>query len=180
YDPLDVVDANRPTSHIKELVKNKNFICYFNSGSRENWRTYAKNYAAGDYGASWDPEWEGENWMNVESGNSREIIEKETTKTASATCPRSEYVSFFKFIASVAYNNDMAIRLKNGQAMIADNLSDIDFVVNKQCYKYGECYNYKPTTKANKAVVYFEYETRSFTVLTWQTLICLLCLSRGC
>jgi hypothetical protein len=77
--------------------------------------------------------------------------------------PRSEYVNFFKFMAGVAHKNNIAIGLKNGQAMIPDVLGDMDFAVNEQCHEYNECPAYVPVTLANKAVFHVEYETRNCT-----------------
>lgn len=86
-DLLDVIDANPATSHISELAKvGKKVICYFSAGSREDWRADAKNYAKSDYGAPLDPEWEGENWVNVKSANVRVIVEKRIQRAAEAGC----------------------------------------------------------------------------------------------
>lgn len=70
----------------------------------------------------------------------------------------SEYVEFFKFMASVAHDNGIAIGLKNGMDMIPDVLADMDFAVNEQCWVWEECGLYAPVTKAGKAVFHVEYE----------------------
>lgn len=64
----------------------KKVICYFSAGSREDWRADAKNYATSDYGAPLDPEWEGENWVDVKSTNVRAIVEQRIQRAAEAGC----------------------------------------------------------------------------------------------
>jgi hypothetical protein len=66
-------------------------------------------------------------------------------------------------MAGVAHKNNIAIGLKNGQAMISQVVSDMDFAVNEQCHEYNECGNYEPVSKANKAVFHVEYKVKNCT-----------------
>ncbi|OAG10561.1 uncharacterized protein CC84DRAFT_1161482 [Paraphaeosphaeria sporulosa] len=172
---IDLFDNEASTiSALKD--QNKQVICYFSAGSREDWREDANKFNADDYGQGLEG-WAGENWVNVKSDNVRAImktrIELAAQKGCTAVDPdnvdgfndnqdgfgldQSAYADYVKFLASTAAANNLAIGLKNALDLIPDVVDVIQFAVNEQCHEYDECDKYKPLTEANKAVFNIEY-----------------------
>ncbi|KAJ4357569.1 uncharacterized protein N0V89_002145 [Didymosphaeria variabile] len=172
---IDLFDNEASTiSALKN--QDKQVICYFSAGSREDWREDADQFKSDDYGQGLDG-WEGENWVNVQSENVRSImktrIELAAQKGCTAVDPdnvdgfndnqdgfgldQSAYADYVKFLASTAAANNLAIGLKNALDLIPDVIDVIQFAVNEQCHEYNECDRYKPLTAANKAVFNIEY-----------------------
>ncbi|KAF1974329.1 hypothetical protein BU23DRAFT_505299 [Bimuria novae-zelandiae CBS 107.79] len=174
---IDIDLFDNDASIIKSLKdQNKQVICYFSAGSREDWREDADKFTASDYGQGLEG-WEGENWVNVKSANVRSIMKERiklaATKGCNAVDPdnvdgfgdnqdgfgyeQSAYVDYVKFLAQEAASNGLAIGLKNALDLIPDVIDVIQFAVNEQCHEYNECDRYKPLTAANKAVFAIEY-----------------------
>jgi hypothetical protein len=73
------------------------------------------------------------------------------------TYDQSAYADYVKFLAGVARENNLAIGLKNAQAIIPDVIDVIQFAVNEQCHENSECEDYKPLTSKDLAVFNIEY-----------------------
>ena len=80
---IDLFDTDQAT--IEELKANKQVICYFSAGSREDWRPDASDFKDGDTGQELDG-WPGENWVNVKSENVRNIMKNRIQMAADKGC----------------------------------------------------------------------------------------------
>ncbi|KAJ4286657.1 hypothetical protein N0V90_012909 [Kalmusia sp. IMI 367209] len=174
---IDIDLFDNDASIISNLKsQNKQVICYFSAGSREDWREDASKFNADDYGQGLEG-WEGENWVNVKSDNVKSIMKARIALAAQKGCTavdpdnvdgfgdnqdgfgydQSAYSDYVKFLASEASAQNLAIGLKNALDLIPDVVDVIQFAVNEQCHEYDECDRYKPLTDANKAVFNIEY-----------------------
>ena len=81
---IDLFDNEASTiSTLKS--QNKQVICYFSAGSREDWRDDAGKFSSSDYGQELDG-WAGENWVNVKSDNVRSIMKERIKLAATKGC----------------------------------------------------------------------------------------------
>lgn len=81
---IDLFDNEASTiSALKD--QNKQVICYFSAGSREDWREDASKFKADDYGQGLEG-WDGENWVNVKSENVRSIMKARIELAAQKGC----------------------------------------------------------------------------------------------
>ncbi|KAF2642390.1 hypothetical protein P280DRAFT_505829 [Massarina eburnea CBS 473.64] len=174
--PVIDIDLEDNEDIIADLAKSKTVICYFSAGSREDWRSDAGDFAAADYGQGLEG-WEGENWLDVKSENVKSIMKARIERAAKAGChavdpdnvdgyngnqagfgyDASAYVTYIKYLASVAATNNLSIGLKNAIEVIDDVVDSVQFAVNEQCHAFKECSSYEPFTTANKAVFNIEY-----------------------
>jgi predicted KAP-like P-loop ATPase len=84
------------------------------------------------------------------------VNEGSTTHQDGFTYDKSVYADYVKYLASVAKANNLAIGLKNAQAIIPNVINVIQFAVNEQCHENKECSTYKSLTSANLAVFNIE------------------------
>lgn len=63
-----------------------------------------------------------------------------------------------RFIARLAHERGLSVRLKNDLPQISALLDDFDFAVNEQCAQLDECDRLSPFIRAGKAVPHVEYE----------------------
>ena len=68
-----------------------------------------------------------------------------------------EQQAFIKTLAAEAHAHGMGYALKSDIADIQAVLEDVDFDINEQCFKYGECDALAPFIAAGKAVFDVEY-----------------------
>jgi len=81
---IDLFDNDEQTiSSLKS--QNKQVICYFSGGSREEWREDSSKFGSSDYGQGLEG-WAGENWVDVKSQNVRDIMKARIKKAAEKGC----------------------------------------------------------------------------------------------
>lgn len=66
-------------------------------------------------------------------------------------------IDYVRYLAGQAHGFGMASGLKNGGAIAANVVGDVDFEVNEQCVLYSECNTLAPFVKAAKPVLHIEY-----------------------
>jgi hypothetical protein len=173
YD-IDLFD--NPASTIATLKGlGRHVICYFSAGTFENWRPDASNFTASDKG---NPVvgWPGENWLNTQSANVRNIMTARLDLAVSKGCDgvdpdnvdgynnrdgfgstADSAVDYVTFLANAASERSLSIGLKNAGAIVPNVLSLMQWEVNEQCEIYAECHFFQPFISAGKPVFHVEY-----------------------
>lgn len=66
-------------------------------------------------------------------------------------------INYMRYLTTQAFDNGLAIGLKNGAEIVADVESIVQFAVNEQCAEYQECGKFAPLIEAGKPVFHIEY-----------------------
>jgi len=150
-------------------------ICYYSAGSCESWRPDAASFPVKALGKPLAG-WAGEKWVNTNDATVRSImaarIKLAHTKGCDAVDPdnidgyengsgfaltTATAIDYVRYLAAQAHALGMASGLKNGGAIAAKVVADVDFEVNEQCVEYQECDVLAPFVKAAKPVFHVEY-----------------------
>jgi hypothetical protein len=59
--------------------------------------------------------------------------------------------TYNRWIASTAHSMGMSVALKNDLDQVADLVSDFDFALDEQCFKFSECDKFTPFISANSS-----------------------------
>jgi hypothetical protein len=159
--------------------KGKKVICYVNAGAWEDWRPDAGRFPKAVLGARYAG-YPKERWLDIRRLDLlapllRARLDQAKAKGCDAIEPDNidgytpsrrsgfplkyaDQLAFNRFIAKEAHDRGMAVALKNDQAQAKDLEPAFDFVVNEQCFQFGECDAYDPFLRAGKAVFVAEYE----------------------
>jgi hypothetical protein len=93
--------------------------------------------------------------MLVSSRNELLTIEKENDNGMSLT--KNDSIDYMEFLSSITRPLNLTLGLKNAGAIIDAVLPLVDFSVNEQCAKYGECEKFHSFIAAGKPVFHIEY-----------------------
>ena len=179
YD-IDLFD--NPSNTISTLHGlGRKVICYFSAGTFENWRRDASSFTTSDYGNALscpdDPNTcNGEWWLDTRSVNVRNIMEARLDLAVSSGCDgvdpdnidgyendtgfpltTADGVNYVTFLANAAHARGLSIGLKNGNAIVSEVLSLMQWEINEECETFGECDAFQPFITANKPVFHIEY-----------------------
>lgn len=176
YD-IDLFDT--PASTIAALqAEGRRVICYYSSGSWEEWRDDAPDFAAeaiGDtlYG------WEDERWLDVTHPSVRTVMAERLDLAAAKGCDAvepdnvdawdndtglsftwEEQLAYNRWTAEQAHARGLAVGLKNATGQVPHLVDVYDFAVNEECFNYDECEALLPFIDAGKPVFHVEYNDR--------------------
>ncbi|MEO0494033.1 MAG: endo alpha-1,4 polygalactosaminidase [Actinomycetota bacterium] len=176
YD-IDLFDT--PASTIADLqAEGRRVICYYSSGSWEEWRDDAGAFAAeaiGDtlYG------WEDERWLDVTHPSVRTVMAARLDLAAAKGCDAvepdnvdawdndtglsftwEEQLAYNRWTAEQAHARALAVGLKNSTSQVPHLVDVYDFAVNEECFNYDECETLLPFIEAGKPVFHVEYDER--------------------
>ncbi|KAJ4287971.1 hypothetical protein N0V90_011986 [Kalmusia sp. IMI 367209] len=171
---IDLFDSDAAT--IQGLkTTGKIVICYFSAGTREDWRTDANDFPAGDVGKVL-PEWPNEKWIRTGSTKVRDIMAKRIKLAGDKGCDAidpdnidgyqndnglnlktQDAVDYVKWMAQEAAKYNMEIGLKNSLDIVDTLTSTVDFAVNEQCAQLSECDRYNAFLATGKPVFHIEY-----------------------
>jgi hypothetical protein len=152
-------------------------ICYFSAGSHEDWRPDAKDFPAETLGKAMEG-WEGETWLDIRQITKLQSImegriEMAKEKGCDGVDPDNvngyendtgfpltyeDQIAFNTFLANTAHQHGLAIGLKNDLNQVSDLLPLFDWILNEECFSYGECDLLLPFVEAGKPVFVIEYE----------------------
>ncbi len=188
YD-IDLFDSSKSLIH-KLQISGKKVICYFSAGSFEKWRADAQQFVKSDLGKKLDG-WANERWLNIRSTRVRSIIKKRLLLAKQKGCDGVEpdnldaymnhsgfhlsavdQLDFNRFIANEAHNKGLSVGLKNDLDQIPDLIDYFDFIVNEQCFEYGECDSLKVFIANGKAVLNAEYKPSYLTSKASRKALC--------
>jgi hypothetical protein len=157
--------------------KGRKAVCYISAGSWEKWRPDAKEFPKAIKGKDLAG-WPGEAWLDIrrldilgpimvkrmkqckEKGFDAldpDNIDGYTNKTGFPLTYKDQ-LTYNKFLASEAHKLGLSIGLKNDLLQVKDLVSDFDFSINEQCFKFKECDYLTPFIAAGKPVFNIEYE----------------------
>ncbi|KAF2403538.1 hypothetical protein EJ06DRAFT_282217 [Trichodelitschia bisporula] len=183
-DAYDIDLWETPPETIKQLHRmGKKVICYFSAGTSEDWRPDFKRFRTSEMGAPL-PMWPGEKWLDVRSRNVMNIMKDRIKLASRRGCDgidpdnmdgydnekgggftrqlsKLDAIVYLRKLAREARRYNMAIGLKNAQAILKQVDNEIQFAVNEECVQMEECEDYKsfvsPTFSTGKPVLHIEY-----------------------
>lgn len=156
-------------------AEGRRVICYYSAGSSEDWRPDFDEFGDADMGEPLDG-WEGERWLDVRSANVMAINLARLDLASQRGCDgvepdnvdgadnetgfaltHDDQLAFNRAIADAAHERNLAIALKNDGAQTDELVAYMDFVVNEECFQYGECEDWAIFVEASKPVFNAEY-----------------------
>ncbi|CZT15642.1 related to endo alpha-1,4 polygalactosaminidase precusor [Ramularia collo-cygni] len=154
---------------------NHSVICYFSAGSREEYRGDAGDFpqeAVGKVMAGWEQE----RWVDTRSEGVREVMRRRIEEAAGKGCggvdadnidgysndsgfdlTADDAVDFVRFLAHTTHEAGMAFGLKNGGDIVERVVDVVEWCVQEECVRYGECGLYRAVIEAGKPVFHIEY-----------------------
>lgn len=164
---------------IREIqASGKKIVCYFSGGSYEEWREDAGLFNEEVLGETLDG-WPDERWLDIRSGNVREIMSARLNLAQQKGCDGVEpdnmdgyindsgfdlsyadQLAFNQFVAVEAHDRGLAVGLKNDLDQIPELVNYFDFAVNEQCHEYDECGALMAFIEADKPVFNAEYQNK--------------------
>jgi hypothetical protein len=180
---VDVYDVDLFDTTVAQInalkAQGRKVVCYFSAGSYENWREDKSRFRSTDYGNPLDPEWEGEWWLDIRSGNVRDIMLSRLDTARSKGCDGVEpdnvdgytngsgfpltaanQLDYNQFLANAAHGRGLAIALKNDVDQLTALEPYFDMAVNEQCNENNECSGYQVFTSKGKPVFNAEYASK--------------------
>ncbi len=178
YD-IDLFDS--PQTLIDTLhSQGKIVVCYFSAGTSENWRPDAKQFPSTVKGKT--NGWSGEMWLDIRNPKVLEIMKTRIALAAQKHCDAvepdnvdgytnstgfplnsSDQLMFNRSIANAAHAKGLSVGLKNDGDQASQLVSDFDWALNEECFRYNECNALLPFIKAKKAVFNAEYTGKNAT-----------------
>jgi hypothetical protein len=120
--------------------------------------------------------WPGEQWLDTNSANVRNIMTARVELAAAKGCDgvdpdnvdgysnsnglgltQGDAVDYLTFLADAAHSRGLSIGLKNAGDIVGDILPSMEWQVNEQCVEYSECDLFAPFVEAGKPVFHIEY-----------------------
>jgi hypothetical protein len=173
---LDLFET--PSETIAMLQNRGTFVmCYFSAGSYEDWRPDASSFPQQVLGKEMEG-WPGERWLDIRRVDLlAPIMEARLDLARSKGCDgvdpdningytndtgfpltAEDQASYNIFLAAAAHQRGLLIGLKNDLEQIPLLVSHFDWVLNEECFSYGECDLLLPFFQAGKPVFVIEYE----------------------
>lgn len=175
YD-VDLVDTSSSTI---TTLKNqgRTVICYFSAGTWESWRSDQASLPTSARGASLDPPFSDERWLDTRNSAVRDVMRARLDLAAQKGCDAVEpdnvdgytnspgfpltastQLDFNRFLAREAHARGLGVGLKNDVEQLAELVGDFDWALNEECVANDECAAYSDTfIAAGKAVLHAEY-----------------------
>ena len=174
YD-IDLFDT--PASTISALqAEGRRVICYYSSGSWEEWRDDAGSFSPEALGDTLHG-WEDERWLDVTHPSVRTAMAQRLDLAVAKGCDAVEpdnvdawdndtglsftweqQLAYNRWTAEQARARGLAVGLKNATSQVAELVDVYDFAVNEECWNYDECETLLPFIESGKPVFHVEYE----------------------
>ncbi len=173
---LDLFDTSAET--IATLHQRGVFVmCYFSAGSYEDWRPDAHSFPPEVLGKDMEM-WPGEKWLDIRRIDLlAPIMEARLDLARSKGCDgvdpdnvngytndtgfplmAEDQKRYNIFLAGAAHQRGLLVGLKNDLEQIPELVTYFDWVLNEECFSYGECDLLLPFLQAGKPVFVIEYE----------------------
>jgi len=177
YD-IDLFDA--PQATIDALhARGVHVVCYFSAGSREDWRPDAGQFPSSAIGNPLDG-WPNEEWIDTRSSTVRAIMQARLDRAVARGCDGVEpdnvdgyqnanglgltaatQLDYNQFLAREGHARALSVGLKNDTDQVPALVADFEWMLDEQCFQFGECDKVAPFVAANKAVFEVEYGAAS-------------------
>ena len=152
-------------------------ICYFSAGSYEDWRPDAGSFPTDLLGKNLEG-WPGEKWLDVTRLELlAPLMDTRLDLAAEKGCDgvdpdnvngyqnetgfditSQDQLAFNRYLAESAHARGLAIGLKNDMEQASELLPYFDWILNEECFSYGECQLLEPFVQAGKPIFVIEYE----------------------
>lgn len=173
YD-IDLFDT--PDATIQSLqADDREVICYFSAGSREEWRADADDFPEEVIGKKLQG-WDGEHWLDINSDTVRDIMKTRLDLAVEQGCDgvepdnvdgyanntgfplnATEQLKYNRFLADEAHIRGLSVGLKNDLGQVADLVEWFDWALNEECVSYDECDVLGTFTSVGKSAFHTEY-----------------------
>ncbi len=178
---VDAYDVDLFTTTDEELATLKadgrTVICYFSSGTWEEFRPDAAEFPAAVKGRPLEAPFRDELWLEIRNPEVRALMQRRLDLAAARGCDAVEpdnvdgyrndtgfeltaadQLDYNRFIAAEGHARGLSVGLKNDVEQLADLEPDFDWAINEECFVFEECAQYQGTFLAsNKAVFHAEY-----------------------
>ncbi|PKN93077.1 MAG: endo alpha-1,4 polygalactosaminidase [Chloroflexi bacterium HGW-Chloroflexi-6] len=173
---LDLFDTSSATF---ETLRNRGVfvMCYFSAGSYEDWRPDASSFPDEVLGKDMEG-WPGEKWLDIRridllapiiEARLELAVEKQCdgvdpdningyTNDTGFPLTAGDQIAFNLYLSEAAHQRGLAIGLKNDLEQIPELVSHFDWIINEECFSYGECELLLPFAQAGKPIFVIEYE----------------------
>lgn len=172
---LDLFDT--PPSVIASLrQRGVLVICYFSAGSFEDWRPDVSRFPPEVLGKDMQG-WPGEKWLDIRRIDLlAPIMEARLDLAVQKGCDgvdpdnvngyindtgfalsAADQLRFNIWLAEAAHRRGLSVGLKNDLEQVTELVSFFDWMINEECFTYGECDRLMPFVEAGKAVLVIEY-----------------------
>ncbi|GAB4528132.1 MAG: hypothetical protein Kow0063_04040 [Anaerolineae bacterium] len=152
-------------------------MCYLSAGSYEEWRPDAHLFPQEVLGKDMEG-WPGEKWLDIRRIDLlAPIMEARLDLAVSKGCDgvdpdnvngysndtgfpltANDQERYNIFLAEAAHQRGLMVGLKNDLEQIPELVSHFDWVLNEECFSYGECESLLSFVQAGKPVFVIEYE----------------------
>jgi hypothetical protein len=157
-------------------ARGRRVVCYFEAGTREDWRADAGRFPTTVLGRSYVG-WPGERWLDIRNltaigpimgarldqcrrrgfdGVEFDSVAGFQENTGFPLSPQDQ-LRYNGWLAEQARTRGLAAGLKNDVDQVSSLVSLFDFEVNEQCFEFNECAKLVPFIGAGKAVFNAEY-----------------------
>ncbi|CAN0288954.1 unnamed protein product [Ectocarpus fasciculatus] len=172
------IDMDAGQAVIDELHgKGKGVVCYISIGTVEDWRDDAKQFPSSAIGGD-VAGWAGEQWVDVNDQDVREIMTARVEMASSMNCDavepdnmmvylepstdvqvsEADQIEYNSWFADVVHAYGMGVGLKNVVELVPILVNKFDFALNEECHEWNECVVYEDTFLAEgKPVFNVEY-----------------------
>lgn len=157
--------------------RGKRTICYLSAGTLETWRPDAGRFPPEVVGEAME-DWPDEYWLDVRRldvllplmaarmdecvSKGFDAVEPDNVdgyvNRTGFPLSSDDQLQYNRALAELAHERGLSIALKNDVDQIAELEPYFDFAINEECFRHGECAEYRPFTAAGKAVLNVEYE----------------------
>lgn len=173
---LDLFDT--PPATIAALRDRGIFVmCYFSAGSYEDWRPDASRFPPQVLGQDMEG-WPGEKWLDIRQidvllpilearldlavvkgcdGVDPDNVDAYTHATGFPLTAEDQQ-RYNIVVAQAAHQRGLRVGLKNDLEQIPALLPYFDWIINEECFSFGECDQLLPFVQAGKPVFVIEYE----------------------
>jgi len=173
---LDLFDTS--AAIIASLHQRGVFVmCYFSAGSYEAWRPDASRFPAETLGKDMKG-WPGEKWLDIRRIDLlAPVMEARLDAALQKGCDgvdpdnvngyandtgfpltAEDQLAYNIFLSTAARQRGLGIGLKNDLEQVLELVPYFDWIVNEECFTFGECALLAPFVEAGKPVFVIEYD----------------------
>lgn len=177
-DMYDIDLFDNAASVVTSLhAKGRKVVCYLDAGTWENYRPDSSAFPASVKGASFEPPYQTEKWLDIRNltvlgpimsarfdlckSKGFDAVEADNVNgfvnPSGFPLTAQDQLTYNTWLAQQAHTRGLSIALKNDGEQAAQLVSVFDWELAEQCFQYKECTPYQAFIKAGKPVYDVEY-----------------------
>lgn len=157
--------------------RGRHVLCYLDAGSWEPYRPDSRRFPAEVKGKVVEG-WKDERWLDVRRLDIlRPLMRARLDRCAAKgfdgvefdwidghvqdtgfPITKADQLRYDRWLARAAHARGLVVALKNGPGLVADLVDTWDLAVVEECFRWAECWRYRPFLDAGKPVLDAEYE----------------------